>query len=501
MRIFIGGIVTETNTFSPFPTGMSGFLQYGVARDTSTSKTSPLSGVVSTFRERGEADGHEVIETITCFAQPAGATVRAVYEELRDAVLHDLRAAGPIDVVLLCLHGAMVAQGYDDCEGDILSRVRAIVPGAVIGTVIDPHCHLTEAMVTEADVVVIVKEYPHIDFVERSHDLYDICVRTARGEIRPVAALLDTAMIGFYPTFDPPMLDIVAQLRAAEEDPTILTAGIGHGFPWGDVAEAGTRVLVYADGDGVAAAAVARRIADMLYAARDALLPAFPGIEESLDRARGLNGRVALGDFSDNAGGGAPSDSTFFLRALLDRGITDAAIGAFWDPLVAQTCAEAGVGATLDVRLGGKAGPTSGAPVDLTVEVRAVEENFTSDILGLGRQPMGRTVWLHSAGVDIVVCTVRSQVYSRDAFTGLGIDLTDKRLVVVKSSNHYQADFRPNSDHLWHVSSPGAMRLDFHAIPYVKRSGVYFPKLPDPWATHGKPEPRLFARPAAGSPA
>lgn len=491
MRVFIGGLATETNTFAPFPTALSAFEEYGIQRDISLRGNSPLGGPLKVFRSRAEADGCDVVETITTFAQPGGLTVRSAYEKLRDTILDDLRAAGAIDIVLLMLHGAMVAQGYDDCEGDIIARVREIVPDAVIGIELDPHCHLTSEMVSGADLIVIGKEYPHIDFDDRAHELYSLCRRAALREISPVAVLMDTRMVGFYPTFDPPMRQIVDSLKEAEKGP-ILSVSLAHGFPWADVEDLGTRILVYANGDETPAVAVARDVAQMLYAQRVELLPDYPDIDESLDRLRHSNGSVVLGDFADNAGGGAPGDSTFMLRAMLERGFSDAVIGAFWDPMVAQVCAEAGVGATINVRLGGKCGPSSGDPLDLEVEVKGVVEDHTAGVFGQ-RQPMGRSVWLHSRGIDIAVCSVRTQVYERDAFTGLGIPLSEKRLIVVKSSNHYQAGFRADADHLWHVASPGAINLDFAHMPYTKRDPNYFPRIADPWAG-AVPRANVFSR-------
>jgi microcystin degradation protein MlrC len=490
LRIFIAALFTETNTFAPFPTGRTGFEEYGIVR-TGSTEGGPMALGMGVYRKLAEADGHEVIESISCFAQPSGVTVRAVYEELRDTILEDLKAAGPVDVCLLFLHGAMVAQGYDDCEGDITGRVRAIAPEAVIGVELDPHCHLTAEMVRQADLIVISREYPHIDFGDRAADLYRWCMATARGEIRPVPALVDCRTIGFYPTFDEPMKSVVGNLRAVTAGEGMVTVELGHGFPWGDVADVGTRVLAYADGDQAKAAEVAERIAADIYGRRRTLALSFPDIAESLDRARGLNGRTVLGDFADNPGGGAPGDSTFFLKALIERGVEDAVIGTFWDPQMARICADAGVGAVLPIRLGGKCGPTSGDPIDVTVEVMAVREEHTQHFFEVA-QPMGCTVWVRAGGVDLVIASVRTQVYDPDVFTGLGVPMDDRRLVIVKSSNHYRAGFEPISDNLWHVASPGCMSLDFPALPYTKLAAPIYPMHDDPWAETGAPRAQLF---------
>ncbi len=490
MRIFIAALATETNTFAPFPTGRSGFEEYGVNRQGS-SANGPLSGPLKVFRELAERDGHEVIESLSAFAQPSGRTVRKLYEEMRDTILDDLKASGGVDVVLLALHGAMVADGYDDCEGDIAGRARAIAPHAAIGVELDPHCHLTAAMVEAADFITIAREYPHIDFDERARDLYRLCLQKARGEVTPRAALVDCRMLGFYPTFDPPMKGVVERFRALSGQDGLLTVELAHGFPWGDVADVGTRVLVYADGDATKAVNEAERLAREIYVQRETLALTFPDIGASLDRARGLNGRTVLGDFADNPGGGAPGDATFFLKALLDRGVDDAVIGVFWDPAMAQVCTDAGVGATVDIRLGGKCGPTSGHPVDVRVEIMAAKEDHSQGVFGQ-RTPLGRSAWVRAGGIDIVICSVRTQVFEADAFTGLGVPMENRKLVIVKSSNHYRAGFDGISDNLWHVASPGCMSLDFPRIGYTKITTPIFPMSRDPWSEAGAPRAHLF---------
>lgn len=488
MRLFIASLATETNAFAPFPTGRSAFEETGISRAASITLDGFGAEGMAAWRTRAEAEGVEVVESISASAEPGGKTVRAAYEEYRNTILADLSAALPIDIILLMLHGAMVADGYDDCEGDLIARVRAIAPNAVIGVELDPHCHMTEAMVAAADVIVAFKEYPHIDVADRARDLIDLALRTARGTARPVPVLLETHMVGLYPTFAGPMKEIVAELRALEARPGILSASIAHGFPWADVAAVGTRVLVYGDGDPSAAEGAATEIADRLYAAREALRPRYPGIADSLDRAGPLNGVVVLGDHSDNPGGGAPGDSTFFLREIVARGLTDAVVGVLHDPAVARIAADAGVGANLRVRLGGKAGPMSGDPIDLDVTVMAVVPDHSQRCFET-RVALGLSVWLRHGGIDIAVGSIRTQVYGSDALTGLGISLADKRLVVVKSSGHYEAEFAPLADHLWHVTAPGALNLDFENFPYTKRDGDYFPRVADPWSLRGRPAP------------
>ena len=486
MRVFIASLFTESNTFSPIPAGALAFRLDEIRRIRAGEIDRPPNEMIEVYLKLCEADGHEVIESVVAETAPAAPAVCAVYEELRDMILDDLRAAGRIDMVLLPLHGSMVAQGYDDCEGDLLARVREIVPEAVIGVELDPHASLTAAMITHADLITVMREYPHTDFVARAEDLYRHCQRVAKGEVRPVAASFDCRMLGFYPTETSPMKDVVAEFVASSQKPGIITAELIHGFPWGDVPAMGAAVLVYADGDADLAAREAERLARHFYDLRHDLAPSYPDLPTSLDRAAALAGLTVLGDFADNSGGGAPGDSTFALRMLIERGIGNAAIGAFYDPEAVKLCCDAGVGARVRLRLGGKLGPESGDPIDLDAEVLATAEEHGCTVFGM-RCSFGRSVAIRSHGIDILVVSERHQLYGTDGFTDLGISLDDKRLAVVKSSNHYTASFAPIADQLWHMATPGAMSLDFATIAYTRLERSMFPIIEDPLSDEGLP--------------
>ena len=482
MRIFTAGVLTETNTFAPAPTGLAGFEVGGIYRgDASTGGDGTANVGARTFRDLARRDGHGFVEGLFATAHPSGETLTAVYERLRDEILSDVRDKGPFDVVLLFLHGAMVAVGYQDCEADLAARVREIVgPKTVIGVELDPHCHLGHALLDCANCVVIMKEYPHVDFAERAAELYDICTRTAAGELTPTSALFDCRMIGFYPTVVEPMRTLVDELYQAEQAQGVLSVSFAHGFPWGDTWETGSKMLVVTDADPALAAATAERLGRAIYSRRDELLPRYPSMEPALDQAPG-DALTVFGDTADNPGGGAPGDNPAFLRVLLQRGATDAALGCIWDPMAVLACVEAGVGAVFPLRIGGKSGPASGQPLDTEVRVRAIRADHDQAGLGPARSSLGLSVWIDCGGVDVVLCSERSQTFSPEAFTGLGIDLAGKRVVVVKSSNHYRNHFKALSSRLVNVATPGAVQMNFADIPYRRRRpDPYFPKVADP---------------------
>ena len=244
MRIFIAALGTETNTFSPLPTGRKTFEEtLWVRRDASLSSDNYFVLPLVEWRRLAEATGDTVIESLSAFAQPAGRTVQAVWEELRDTLLGDLQAAGPLDLVLLNLHGAMASEGCDDCEGELVEMVRHVVgPDVTVGVEFDLHCHISERLMRNADLLVLYKEYPHTDVAERGAELFDLARRTVLGEIRPVMALRDLRMLDVWRTSDAPVRALVDWMQAAERRDKVLSVSFGHGFPWADVPDVGAKI-------------------------------------------------------------------------------------------------------------------------------------------------------------------------------------------------------------------------------------------------------------------
>lgn len=485
MKFLTAQFATETNTFSPQPTGRLAFEEYGIFHGDASRAAPEGNGLIlAEWRRLAEADGHSVVESIAAFAQPAGRTIRAVYEELRNEILRDIDLALPLDGILLMLHGAMAAEGYDDCEGDLIERVRTLVgPDVAIGVELDLHCHFTERMRRSADVIIAFKEYPHIDGVDRARELYRLTLDTAARRIRPVTAVHDCRMVGLWHTTREPMIGFVKRMQALEGRDGILSVSFGHGFPWGDVPESGAKLWVVTDNDPALAETTVRQLGRELWDIREETRPISLSIDAALDRALAIDGGpVVLADVGDNPGGGAPSDSTFVLQRLIDRGIGNAVLGAFWDLGAIHLCRDAGVGAAMDLRLGGKCGPASGNPIDLKVTVRAIAEHHSQGDLD-GRTPMGTAVWIETADrISLLLVSVRGQVFNPDAFTGLGIDLASRKLIIVKSTQHFHAGFAPLAREVLYVTSPGALQLEFEAIPYRLRDLTYWPRLADPFA-------------------
>lgn len=487
MRLFMAALATETNTSSPLPTGRAAFLGGRYSRRDGSLHDDGFGNVaLKAWRQRGTAAGFDIVESISATAQPGGLTVRAVHEELRGLILADLREAMPVDIVLLALHGAMVADGYDDCEGDLVAAVRRVVgPSAVIGVELDLHCHLSSAIIGGADLVVLYKEYPHVDIADRAHDLFGLAVRAARREIRPVMACRDLRMISTWRTPAQPMRGIVDAMTAAEGRGGLLSLSFCHGFGWADVADVGARMLAIADGDHAIAERAAADFAQRIWQARDACVTRRDTPDEAIDAVIAApRGRpVIIADTIDNAGGGAPSDATHILRRCRERGLANIALGAFWDPGAVAICLEAGAGARLPLRVGGKASRTGGMPVDLDVTVRAVAEAHSQTGLSGARAAMGASAWVEADGIHLLINSNRQQVFHPDAFEGLGLDLRGLDAVFVKSSQHFYAGFAPIAQQVRYVATPGTFSATPGVSPYTKRTTPYWPLVEDPFAT------------------
>src|SRR2546423_177533 len=323
MRLFYAALALEANTFLPIPTSYQAFVEkiyYPPGKH--PEKAGHQTGAIATARAAAEREGFELIEGSCYAAQPGGAAAREAYERMRDEILGQLKAALPVDGCLFNLHGAMVAHGYDDCEGDFLERVRALIgPKAVIGVELDPHCHLTRKRCAAADVIVLFKEYPHTDFAERGEEMVDLTLRAIRGEIRPVKSAYDCRVIQSFPTSIQPMRGLVDKIIAMEGKNRVLSVSIAHGFYYGDVPECGARILVLTDDAKLHGDRLAEEIGRELIALREQAAPPEYSVNGAIDAGLAHpGGPTATADHTANAGGAATSPKPTFIHNIPSRG-------------------------------------------------------------------------------------------------------------------------------------------------------------------------------------
>jgi microcystin degradation protein MlrC len=483
LRIFTAALATETNTFSPICIDRRAFEESfyagpGQHPETATLCTAP----VPVGRRLMAEKGWTLIEGTAAWADPAGLVNRQAYEGLRDEILEQLRAAMPVNAVVLGLHGAMVSDGYVDPEGDFLTRIREIVgPDILVCAELDPHSHLTKKRATAADFFVAFKEFPHTDFVDRAHDLWKIVIDALEGRVKPVMSTFDCRMIDVFPTSREPMRSFVDKLMRIEQaDDDVLSLSVIHGFMAGDVPEMGTKTIVVTDGKKDKGERLARHLGLELFSNRGKHMMPWTDEKEAVAKAiAASNGPVVIADMWDNPGGGTAGDATVVLAELFAQGATDAAIGTIWDPIAVQICMAAGEGAEIPLRFGAKSAPGTGNPIDGRVKiirlVRNAEMRFGESIA-----PFGDSAHIRLNGIDIILNSIRAQSYDPSLFSAMGIDPTSKKILVIKSTNHFYAAFSKIASDIIYCSAGTPYPNNPATTPYQHAPRDIWPMVENP---------------------
>jgi len=480
--VLTGGFSHETNTFAPTATTREDFRErreyvgeeiVAEMRGTNTS----IGGAIDV----AGAEGVDLLPTVEASATPGGVVARETFDFYRDRIVEGAREhAGDLDGVFLPLHGAMVAEGMDDGEGPLVGAVREVVGDDVpIVVTLDLHGNITDRLLAEADALVAYETYPHVDTGDTGRRGMRLLLRTIRGEVDPTMRIERPPLSPVTPlqnTREGPMAEVMARARELEERDGVLKVNVFPGFSRSDVPSMGFSIPVVADGDAGVARKAARDLAREVWAKREAFVGDFPGPEEAVAEATALaadlgegDGPVVLADTGDNPGGGGATDTTPVLRALLDQGVTDAGFAIVRDPGAVEACVEAGVGERVTVDLGAKTETEFdiGDPIeDLDGHVTAITDG---EFLNTGPMStgtlnhLGRTALLRCGREDgVAVIVTENRLQPRDAEIWRHVGIRPERLdvLVVKSTNHYRADYEPMASHVLPINSPGLAAMD-----------------------------------------
>jgi microcystin degradation protein MlrC len=471
MKLFVAGLMHETNSFSPIPTTRESFDSTCLVRPAKLAAGDPAFAQLDTYPAYGEIlrqairRGDTVAQGLAAFAMPSAPAPAALYAELKAAILEDLAAAMPVDAVLLMLHGAQLAEGCDDCAGDLTAAIRALAgPRVSIGVELDLHGFASDRLLAASDICLACKEYPHDDFDARAVQLYDLVARHVAGEIAPVQVRVKAPMLAMHRPTRQPMRGLVDRTNALEQG-SVLAVSLLHGFPWADTPEAGACVVVVCNGDAERAHSLAEELAAAFFAQRNEVIGRLTPLAVALSTRADRPGPVVLADGADNPGGGCASDSTFLMHAL--RGTARrAGIAIVWDPDAVTAAQTAGVGACYRGAIGGRHGAFSGPPFTGRIRVLALADDVRQGGFFERAGEARGAAALQIDGLVVIVSGRRQQCVSPDAFTQFGIDPAALDLIVVKSSQHFHAGFAPIAGAIVHCDAPGALSQDFAGFPY-----------------------------------
>ena len=489
MRIAIGGISHETSTFASTRTTIEDFASgFGLYRGPAVIERFRGSNICSGgFIEGAEKFGFELVPLLWGFAYPSGLILAADYAALKAEFLQRLRddqaAYGPVDGVLLDLHGAMVVEGIDDADGDFVASVReAVGPDMPIVVTFDLHGNHSRKRVEAATAIVGFDTYPHVDMAERGREAAELIVRTIRKEIRPVMAFRPIPLFWSAPcqiTALPPILELMDHVHAIEQRPGILSVTVATGFPWADVANMGASVIVVADGDGALAERTADELKVWIWDRRERWHRAPVSVADALRQGEAAaKYPIILADHADNTGGGAAGDSTEVLQAFVDRELRDSVVLYIVDPEAIELAHAAGVGAQIELDVGGKSGPVQGPPVRMRATVRALSNgDFTYDgpmYAGLTGN-MGKSAWIEQDGVHVVLVTAHEQPLGPAFARTLGLDPAAMKFIAVKSAVHFRASFEKFAGGIYNVDARAVHTHDFKTLAYQKRVRPMYP--------------------------
>jgi len=480
-RIAVGGFQHETNTFAPSKATYDDFVRPGAwpgltrgagLFDAVAGINIPIAGYV----EAARAQGHELLPLAWAQATPSAHVTEDAYERIVALILEDLTALKDIDGLYLDLHGAMVAEHVDDGEGEMLRRVRAVVgPDLPIAVSLDLHANVTAEMVEFSDCLEIYRTYPHVDMAatgRRSAVQLDALIKGSGGRCKAFRQLPFMIPLTSGCTYEGPAKEIYREVKLLAREPGVTGVSFACGFCPADFPGAGASLVAYgltqeaADqaAENLFRAAVERESAFAL----EALSPT-EAVREALRIAAVARKPVVLADAQDNPGGGANADTTGLLRALIDAKAAGAVLANLYDPAAAEAAHAAGAGAEVAFSLGGRSGVPGDLPYEGTFKVLCLGDG---QVTGTGpfymgaHMKLGRTALLEKDGVKVAVASSKVQLADQAMLRHLGIEPGEQKILALKSSVHFRADFQPIAEAVLVVVSPGPVVLDNRQLPF-----------------------------------
>lgn len=484
MRVALGNIVQESNSFTPVPGSWDHFPPGHLLRGAAiVAQRQGTRTEVGAAIDVARAEGVELIPLLSATTSAsAGPMLTEVFAALRDELVAGLRAAEPFDGALLVLHGAMAAQGYEDATGEILRAARAVVGDRPLVATLDLHANVTARMVQHADALVGYHTAPHIDLYETGERGMRLLAHMLRGQARPAAALRRLPMI--VPaengrTTEGPYAEVMDRAIELMRRPDVLDISAFSVQPWLDVEDVGCSVVVNTDGDPALADQLADELADMFWERRHAfavtLAPTQATIRRALEAERGP---FVLADSADAPSSGAPGDSTVVLEYLVAAQPSRPCLHNIVDAAAAAKLHEAGVGAEVTLEVGGGSGVAFYKSLKVTGQVaRLSDGDFTNQGAGFRGVVFrrGLTAVLQIGQIALVVMERAVIQWDPQLYRSVGLEPRDAQIVIVKSPAAFRAEYEPLAAEVAVLDAPGVCSPNLPALPWKYARRPIFP--------------------------
>ncbi len=491
MRWAILSLWTESNTFNPLSTTLEDFMNDGILQGESILSYFPDKNLeIAGFLEGAATEGAEVVPILSARTTPGGTTTQEAYEYFRKIILRGIQEAGTLNGILLAFHGAMVAEGHDDVEGDLLEEIRRLVGQKIyLVCTLDIHANMTRKMVQMADTFVPYKTCPHMDIAEVGRRAAGILARMIREEIQPTLAMAKPRMImrGAIASPGPerkeqPLPQLIFMGEEMERLPGVVNVAVTVGQAPVDIEEMGPSVVVVTHNDPELARRLADELGDKMWQKRDQFLTmpfAFKPIQEAIQQARSIEGGpVLLVEYADSPTAGTPGDCVDLLKALVESNVGPVAYAAITDAESVDRLIKSGVGNQVTIPLGGRYGAPESQPLMIAGKVRAITDGVYvhkgKSFTGM-HVNMGRSVVLESDRVKAVINERRSACIDPEIFRSMGIEPTEQKIVAVKCIWHVLANYADMAKDVIYVDTPGWSSVHSSLYPYKKLRRPMFP--------------------------
>ena len=484
-KFVVAMMMHETNTFSPLPTPIESFARAGdlsgpLAVQEAEGTNTSLGGFIEVARKAGA----EFTVPMAASAHPSGLVTKAAYAQMTSAIVDEVKKG--CDAVLLALHGAMVAEEYDDGEGELLNRIRKIAPDVPIAVALDFHTQMTDAMINGATIITGYRTYPHIDMADTARRAGRTLLRALAGEVEPKMVWGNRPIMSSSLVHTPsrePMKTLMGMANVAEDSGQVLNASVFGGFPQADIPHLALSSVIVCDRRTAEGEVLLNKILDTAWEKREGFLFHAEPLSVQVARAKSLEGGpVVMADHGDNTASGGTQDVMSVVEEAIKQGLEDACAGPICDPACVKQMVAAGVGSEVTLDLGGKidmpAMGLKGKPLRITGKVKAITDGqftVTGPMATGTTVRMGRTAVLDTGKMQIVISEKRAEPYDLGVFTHCGIDPRAKKFVLIKSRQHFRAGFEPIAKHIVMCDGDGCTASDLKLFKYTRVKRPLYP--------------------------